>query len=327
MSIAFEYLWLVEENVYGVPLATGLVVGTNQFLVPLIESNSFSMVEDPVFTEIAYGGGQDIVADFVADSRECKGSLSTLAYPALSAFLHSCAITRVNTGQTLPYVTDQPPGDLVSFTAYHMIRGRDGVFIPYSYPGIKIGKLGGSVSRSDPKWKLKLELVGMKEYPNASDSSAAFTPPAPPTEAQYPKGPYTFSHTSGNVLLGGTARVRYSSLDYTITNKLNPESFESKWVQSNAALGREADANLDLQLLSTTDLRATYQALTNQGFSIEANNGTHTQTIGFNGNNHINKLPYDLPLGKSFMQKMTVRNKWDATALSGAGADVTTAST
>lgn len=77
-STAFEYLWLVEEPSYGTPLPSGLVVGTNQFLVPLVESNSFSMVEDPVFTNIAYGGGLDVVADQVSDTRECKGSLATL---------------------------------------------------------------------------------------------------------------------------------------------------------------------------------------------------------------------------------------------------------
>jgi hypothetical protein len=327
ISTAPEYVWLVEENAFGVPLTTGLVVGTNQFLVPLIESNSFSMVEDPIFTDIPYGGGTDTTADTVADSRVCKGSLSTLGYPALTAFLLNAAVTRINGAQTLPWVTTEPPFDLVSFTAWHYIRGRDGLWIPYCYPGIKIAKLALSVSRADPKLKLQLDLVGTKELPNSIDSSTLPTAPNPPSEANYPKGPYTFSHTGGNVLLGGSALTKYSDLSATITNKLDPQPFESHWVVSNQMCGRDAESDVSLQLVSTSDLRPTYQTLTARGYSIEFNNGTHTSTINFNGNNYTNKLPYDLPLGKQFMQKATFKNRWDAAALSGLGADITVTST
>lgn len=326
-AIAPEYLWLVEEADFATPLTTGLTVNTNQFLIPLVDSNSFSMVEDPVFTSIPYGGGLDVEADTVTDSRQCKGSLSTLGYPGLTAFLLSAAVTRINNAQTAPWTTTEPPFDLVSFTAWHYIRGRDGVWIPWCYPGIKIAKLAGTVSRSDPKLKLQLDLVGTKELPNALDSSTAPTAPGVPTEANYPKGPYTFSHTGGNVLLASSALTKYTDLSFTITNKLDPQPFESKWVQTNQACGRDAESDISLLLYSTADLRATYQAQTAKGYSIEFNNGTHTQTITFNANNYLNKLPYDLPLGKQFMQKATFKNRWDPTALTGVGADVTVTST
>ena len=117
--------------------------------------------------------------------------------------------------------------------------------------------------------------------------------------------------------------TKYSSLTFSVTNKLDPQPWENHWVQTLAALGREASADLDLMLTSTGDLRATYQALTSQGFNLEFNNGTHTSKLDFLSNNHINKLPYDLPLGKTFMEKATFRNKWDPTANSGAGGDLT----
>jgi hypothetical protein len=325
-STAPEYLWLVEESAYGTPVVSP-VVGTSQFLVPLLDSNSFSMVEDPVFQEIPYGGGLDVVADVVADHREVKGTLNTLGYPALFAFLMNAAVTRVNAAQTAPWVTTEPPLDLVSFYAYHLIRTRTGTWLTYGYPGCKVISLQGSVSRQDPKLKLSLQLQAQKELPNASDSSAAPTPPAAPTEAQYPRGPYLFSHTGGNITWNSGTLAQYSELSFSINNKTDPQWFEGNWLYSNGCKGREATADMSLLLKATPGLRANYQSLTAGGFSLEFNNGTHTATVNFNGNNHINKLPFDLPLGKEFMQKAAWRNKWDPTALSGAGADITFTST
>jgi hypothetical protein len=320
-SNANEYLWLVEESAYGTPVASP-VVGTSQFLVPLVDSNSFAMTEDPEFQEIAYGGGLDVVADVVADTRTVKGSLSTLGYPLLTKWLLQAAVTRVNAGQTSPWVTTEPVNDLASISVYHLIRGRDGSWLSYSYPGTKIAGINLSVSRQDPKLKLKLDLVGQKEFPNAADSSAALTPPAAPTEAQYPRGPYLFSHTGGLVLLGGSALTRYTDLTVDIKNKLDPQCYESRWVQTLGAKGREATADAGLLLTSASNLRATYQAVTSQGLSVAFNDGTTTTTIAFNSNAHVNKLGFDLPLGKEFMQKATFRPKWDRSALTGAGADI-----
>jgi len=325
-SSAPEYLWLVQESSYGTQVTTK-TVGTNQFLVPLHESNSFSMAEDPVFQEIPYGGGLDVVADVVADHREVKGSLTTLGYPALAAFLLNAAVTRVNAGQTSPWTTTEPPGDLASFYAWHLIRDRSGAWHTRAYSGVKVLSIEGSVSRQDPKLKLKLELQAQKELPNAVDSSTAPTAPAAPTEAQYPRGPYLFSHTGGNVLLGGSALTKYDSLSFKITNKVDPRWFESRWLSDLVCVGREATSDMSLLLKSSPDLRSTYQAVTSQGFSIEFDNGTNSLKVDFNGNAHINKLPYDLPLGKVFMQNATFRNKWDAAANAGAGADVTITTT
>lgn len=328
VSTAPEYLWLVEESAYGVPMAAP-VVGASQFLVPLVDSNSFAMSEEPQFQEIKYGGGLDVVADVVADHRVCKGSLSTLGYPALTAFLLKAAVTKIDaavapaTANTVPWVTTEPAGDLASFTVYHMIRRRDGSLIVHGYPGCKVMSLEGSVSRQDPKLKLKLELMAQKELPNAADGSAAPTPPAPPAETDYPRGPYLFSHTGGNVLLAATALTQYENLTFRVNNKVDARHWESKWIQTMGLKGREASADVDLLLKATPALRSDFLALTSRSLAVKFNNGVNTATIDYHGNNHLNKIPYDLPLGKEFTQKATWRNKWDAVA----AADVTVSST
>ena len=34
-------------------------------------------------------------------------------------------------------------------------------------------------------------------------------------------------------------------------------------------------------------------------------------TLDFHGKNHITKLPYDLPLNQAFMQRLTLKNRFD----------------
>jgi tail tube protein len=321
-STAREYLWLIEESSYLTSVASP-VVGTSQFLVPLVESNAYPTGEEVELVDTPFGGGLDVVAESSGDFHTVKGSFSTLGYPALTAFLMKAAVTRVNAGQTLPWVNTEPFMDLASFTAWHVFRGRDGALVKKQHVGGKILSLAGSISRTDPRLKFKVDVQFSKELPNPVDSSVAGTAPADPTDAQYPRGPYLFSHTKGNILLGGSALTMYEDLSFTITNKADPHAFENNWVQTLGILGRAATADINLLLRSSTDLRATYLALTSQGFSIEFNNGVNTGTLGFNANNHINKLPYDMPLGKEFMQKASFVNKYDPSA----GTDLTWTST
>lgn len=321
MATAREYLWIVQESALGTQVVSP-VVGTSQFLIPLVESNSFGMVEDVELLPVAYGGGVDVVADVIPGKRTNAGTLTTLGYPALVAFLHNAAVTRINSGQTSPWTTTEPVADLASFTVWHVVKPRTGSAWVYQYPGCKVASLTGSVSRSDPKLKLSLEIQASKELPNAWDSSTAGTPPAAPTEAQYPRGVYTFAHTKGFVKWGGTAVTQYSSLQYKISNKLDAGFWEDDWLTTLSALGREATADVDALLKVSPDWRAVYQAVTSGAFELKFGNGTNTAKLDFCGKNHVSKVPFDLPLGKEFQQKISLMNKWDAAAASGAGGDV-----
>jgi hypothetical protein len=321
-STAPEWLWIVEESAWGVPVASP-VVNTSQFLVPLIDSNAFSMVEQPVFNGIAFGGGFDVEADYVVDQRECKGSLSTLGYPALAAFLHQAAVTRINTGQTLPWVTTEAAGDLASFSIYHQIRQRNGTIRTYAYPACKVMGLDVSISRQDPKLKIKLDLQAKKELPNAFDSSAALTAPTAPVDTDYPRGPYVFSHTSTRVKFATVAFAQYDELSYSIKNKMDPKFFEDRWLQINSIKGRESTADLTSLLKTSPDFRALLQVGTRQAFEIGFGNGTSTLKVDFSGKVYANKASFDLGLGKEFMDKVGLMTQWDASA----SADVVITST
>lgn len=325
-AYAAEFVWLIQESSYGTQVASP-VVGTSQFLVPLNDSNSFTMAETPNFMEVAYGGGIDTPADLVEGPRGVAGELSCLGYPALTAFLMGAAVTRVNAAQTAPWVTTEPQYDLASFTAWHFVRTRSGSWVVQQYPGVKVAKLSGSCSRQDPKLKLKLSLVGQKELPNAADGSTTATAPAGPTEAQYPAGPYTFNHLAGGVTGGGGSLSNFDDVSFDVTNKLVPCWWENRWLAELVCLGREAEATVGLKLTTTPDLRSQYQAATRNGFGLAWNNGTKAQTLSYGSNSYVNKLPYDLPLGKPFRQPATFRCLWDPTANSGAGGDVSVSNT
>jgi Phage tail tube protein len=324
-----ECLFIIEEPTYGVAAVTPVVWPTTSptaYYIPLTEGNSFTMVEDPVLVETMYGGGVATPDEVEGDHRECKGNLKVLAYPALAAFLANLAVTPSN-GSTVPYVNAEPAGDRASVTMIHGFKGRDGTTWIYGYSGVKVTTGGLDVSTADPRVMLTFGLQGQKETPNALDSSAAPSLTWP-TEAQLPKGPYLLSHSAGTMKLGsstgtgGTALAQYESISLKVTNKPDPRFFENHWLYCLGVYGVEATADVLLLLKATPALRTAYQAITSQGFSVEFNNGTNTLTVNFNGNNHINKLPFNLDIGKEFLQPTTFRNKYDRTA----GAALTIAS-
>ena len=308
-----EYLWLVQEGSYGTPVASP-VVGTSQYLIPLVESNSADFNEDPTIVTTPFGGGEDTDAEAISDMQTVKASISTLGYASLAPFLLNAAATRVNAGQTLPWVTTEPVNDLASFSAYKNQRGRDGTWIPYAYAGCKVLSLNGTCSRQDPRLKLKLEVQAQKEYPNAKDSSAALTAPTAPTDAQYPRGCYLFSQLSGGITFGTGTLARFSDLAFTLTNKLDPQWYESSWVQTLGCHGREATADMTLLLTATANMKAQYQAVTKQAFKIVFTSGANSLTIDFKGNVYIPKFKFDLSLGKEFMIKASFKGLYDVTA-------------
>lgn len=322
-STAREWLWLVRESAYKVPIAVP-VVGTDQFLIPLPESNAFPLAEDITFGDIAFGGGFDVVRETVPGMRTIKGTITVPGYPLLAAELCAAACNRINTAQTLPFVTTEPATDIVSYSLYHQIRTRAGTILTYAYPGAKIISLEGSVTRQRAQGlQLKVEFQAWKELPNAFDSSAALTAPTAPTDAQYPTGPYTIKHTLANVLRAGTAIDSYEELTFKITNKMDPCFFEDDWLSILPCLGREATVDMSLLLKPSPDLREIFKAVTSHAFLLKFDNGVNTLTINFGPNNHLNKLPFDLGLGKVFRQKATWMNKWDSSG----SADVIASST
>jgi hypothetical protein len=315
---AREFLWIVQESALNTPVGSPVVYPTSSFnsgYVRLIDGNSFSMYAKPVIEEIPYGGGYAVTAEAVSDHYECKGQLKTKLYPGIAPFLLGWAFTR-NDG-TNPWITSEPIGDLASCSVYHAVRRSDGTYRRKVFSGCKVAGARIEVSRQSTTAMLTLDLQACKSAGNAMDStsdpnSSVF--PAP-TEAEYPTAPYTFKMTAGGLTIA-SGRTEYEDLAIAVQNALDGRWFEQSYLQVNQFCGRASTLDTTLYLKASPDDRSTFEAITTQSVSIVFTNGVTGQnlTIQFNGQNTITDLPYDLPLNQAFMQKLSLKNRFDATA-------------
>lgn len=321
---ASQWAWCVRESAYGTT-KTSPTAGTDSIYLNLPDSNAFNSTSVPVPFVTPYGGGFDVGADLSIDHHNTTGKLTTLLYPDQAAFWLGLAVQRINSAQDSPFVTTEPPGDLASFVLYHAIKARSGTITRHRFPGGKVNNLKLSASRSDPRWKVELDFVFQKQYPHPTGSLAA--PDATefplPTEASYPSNPYLFSETVGEFKRAGTALSQYQSIEINIGNALDPLHFESPWLSTCGAHGRSATINASLLYKTSPDHLTDLQAGTSRAFIVKLTKGTKILTINFNGANHVSAATYNLGLGKEFIQDIAIMNKWDRTALSGAGDDVT----
>jgi hypothetical protein len=321
---AREYLMIVKESALGTVVANP-VAGTDAIYVRLIDGNAFTMVADPVIEEVPYGGGFAVTAEAISDHYECKGQLKTKLYPSQAALLLGWAITRVGASPQAPWATTEPVGDLASCSVYHAVRNSDGTYGLKRYAGCKVAGWRVEVSRQSTTAVLTLDLVAAQEFGNAMEGTADPTAdefPAP-QEGQYPVGPYTFKQTAGQLSVG-SVRSQYESLAIAGRNALDGRWFESAHLQVVQSCGRSTTLDAALMLKSTPDDRSAYEALAAQSCSVGFNTGGAgtNLTLAFNGQNTITKLPYDLPLNQVFLRKLSLKNRWDPSANSGAGGDI-----
>jgi hypothetical protein len=314
-----EFLWLVKESSYGVPMSNP-VAGTDALYIRLTDGNAFTMVATPVIQEIPYGGGLAVTAEAVSDFTAVQGSLRTKLYPSQAPLLLGWLLTRVGADQAQPWPTTEPPGDLASVSAYHAVQRSDGTYKRTRYAGVKplSGRL--ACARPAPIWTLSLDLVAQRNVGNLHDGSADPTAaefPAP-GEADYPTGPYLFLHSAPQDGQGGfqvgTVRTQYESLAIAVRNALDARPFESRFLQVCSFRGRASTLEAHLRLKATPDDRAAYEALVAQATRLTLNDGTHTCVLDFRGQNTITKLPHDLPLDKVFMITLALKNRWDPAA-------------
>lgn len=325
MAIVRQFAMIVLETVtYGTPKVSP-VAGTDLFYVPISESNAFSGTMEPRLVETPWGGGWDVLGDVQAADFETKGSLSIFGYPALAAILAKAAITRVNSGQTAPWTTPEPPGDLASISFYHGFQLRSGTVKRRRLAGGKVAKFTGQCSTKEPRLKLKVDFLFQKEVGNPVDSSS--DPDATefplPGDSDFPRGPYLHQHSKGEFKLASTAIVGYESLNLVVTNKLAPGVFEDRYPSLIECEGRETTLDANLLLRSSPDMRARLQGVTEGALVVKWNNGTNTLTIDLKAKAHVAKADYDLPVGELFMQPVQFKSKYD----SASGVDLSVSST
>jgi hypothetical protein len=293
------------------------VAGTDSAYIRLVDGNSFSMYARPVIEEIPYGGGLAVTAEAVSDHYECKGQLKTKLYPSQAAMLMGWALSRINSGQTSPWVTTEPAGDLASCSVYHAVRRSDGTYRRKLFSGCKVGGWRVEVSRQSTTATLTLDLVASKSAGNAMDGTTDPTGTAfpAPAETDYPTGPYTFKMTAGGITVA-SVRTEYEDLAIAGQNAIDGRWFEQSYLQVVQFCGRSTTLDTTLYLKATPDDRSAYEAITAQAASAVFTNGVTGQamTIQFNGQNTIMDLPYDLPLNQAFMHKLSLKNRFDPNA-------------
>ena len=314
----FEFLMIAKESALGTVMGTP-VLGTDKFYLRLTDGNSFSMQAVPQYVDIPYGGGEAITVESLSEYTDCKGTLTTKLYPSQAAILFNWAQNRINSGQTSPWTTTEPPGDLASMSVYHAYQRSDGTLKRTRYAGVKVTRWQIAASATDPVFKLTLDLQAVKEVGNPIDSSSdpdATEFPAP-ADTDLPSGPYLFRHSSGGLLLGsssGTVRTQYDDFSLDVTNTMDARPFESQFIQMIAFRGRASMLNATLRLKATPDDLTSFLSGTAQRAQLTLANGTTTTVIDYKSSNKIRQLTRDLPLDRAFMYRLQMKNVRDASA-------------
>ena len=314
-----EFLFLVQESAYKTPVSSPVVWPTasaNAFYVRLDGANVFTMRPRPVMVAVPYGGGVAIDAFRVSDKIECKGRLVTKLYAGpLSAFLLQWGGQQINSGQTAPWTTTEPAGDLASVSIYHAVTRSDGSIKRRVYLGCKVDGWDIDVSEDSTIATLSMDISGSTPQGNQFDSSTdptAVTFP-PPTDPQLPTNPYVFIHASGGLTVG-TARTQFQSLKLASKNVIARRFWANRFVNLMRFVGRSTTLEAVNFYAPTPDDRTSYEGLTTETTSFALNNGTHSITFNMNTASVISQFEDQLPLNDLYTQTMTITNQWDSTA-------------
>lgn len=325
-AVAREFLMLVQESAYKTPVASPVVWTTaltynteTAAYLRLDEGNAFTMRPRPVMVNVPYGGGVAVDAFRVSDKLACTGNLRVKLYAGLAPFLLNWASARINTGQTSPWTTTEPAGDLASCSIYHAIQRGDGTFKRRVYLGCKVSSWTLDCSMDATVATLNLGLIASTPQGNQFDSSSdptSTTFPAP-ADNNFAVDPYVWIHTAGNIAIyNGSSVTRNAITQLTVgsQNQLASSYFNNRFLQKARLMGRKTTAAVKLEYDTTPDDRTAYEGLTQQTVSVEFNSGVRTMTFSLNANNLFDPLEDDLPLPDLFWQNSTLNNQWDPVA-------------
>jgi len=253
----------------------------------------------------------------VSDKIECKGKLVTKLYAGpLSQFLLQWAAQQINTGQTSPWTTTEPAGDLASVAIYHAIARSDGSIKRRVYLGCKVDGWDVEVSEDGTIATLSMDLSASTPQGNQFDSSTdptGTTFPAPTDNPnQMPINPYVFVHASGGLTIG-SARTQFQSIKLSVKNQIARRFWANRFVNLMRFVGRSTTLQAVNFYAPSPDDRTAYEGLTAETTTYALNNGTHSVTFTLNTASVISQFEDQLPLNDLYTQTMTVANQWDPT--------------
>jgi hypothetical protein len=317
--MAREFLLLVTESAYKTPKASP-VVGTDSIYIRLDGGNAFKMRPRPMPVSIPYGGGVATDNFTVSDKILCAGTLTTKLYATQAKLLLGWAGSVINSGQTSPWTTTEPAGDLASMAVYHAVQRSDGTYKRRLYLGTKVDSWSLEFSEESQVGTLNLELSASTPQGNSFDASAdpTATPFPAPTDVQLPTDPYLFIHSSGTLTMG-SARSNFSGFRIASKNKLAKRWWANRFCALMRFTGRDTSLDCTHYYQASPDDRPVYEALTTMSGSVVLNNGSKTTTIGMQAANVFSAVEDQLPLSDLYTQQLTLKNQYD----NAAGTDLT----
>ncbi len=321
MSFApYEFLLIVKESAFGTQKAgsvSTLLAAGDAMYIRLAGANRFTPRPTPRILKIPFGGGYAVQGYSVSDRFAIGGQLQVELCYTQAALLLDWGITRINVGQTTPWVTTEPSGDLASCTVYHAVmRMDDSTIKRRRYKGVKIASGALASSADSGLTMLTLNLVAQKMDGNAYDASTdpdatAFPAPA---DTVFPVDPVLFVQGSGAFLIAASALTYCESANLSWTNTLDSQFFQSHFLALSRLRGRLSKADFKVMYTASPNFRTIYEALTTQALALSWTNTTHTVALTFNGNNLTDPLADDLTPGKLYDQTFSMENQWDTSA-------------
>jgi hypothetical protein len=337
MAAARKILMACQETSYGVPKTTP-VLGTNKCYYRLDRDGAFTGKSERAQIPIPYGGGFDVEADTAPGVVSSSGGFAFRLYPGLwSKLLLQWACVFINSGRTLPWVTTDaagvlPIGDTPTLSLYEATLKEDGAtWARERWAAVKCDTWELAGNDQDRTLTLSGTWSAQKVVPNEWEAGTA--PDATefpfPTDAQYPYGPYLFSHlatASGGVTIGAagsplaTDERKNAIQSFVIrgTNNYTKKWYASDFLQRNEFTSRAITAEFVLRRKWTPDDRARWRTMVPMDVVVTIDQGTRS---GYTGTNsiqldlHDNNLirPWEPTDGADPTQKLTIANRWSAT--------------
>jgi hypothetical protein len=315
-GFAREFIQITKESAFGVKKTTP-VRGTDQIAIRLEDGNSYTPRANPVTVPVMYGGGYNVEVDTVSDKTEVKGTLKTGLCYSQANFLLGAALSKINSGQTAPWTTTEPPNQFASVWIDHAVWRDDlGTYKRTAYPGMKFDAGSLAVSEDGQRMMASFDLIGSKYQGNTFDSSVdpTSTEFPQPTDAEYPTDYVLFIHSNQALLIDAVAFLKYKSLNFSWQTNHVVDYFANRFVQQMRSWGRKLKLDSDVHLVASPDFRAAFQTLAAKAVSLAFTNTTNTLTFNFQGKARIEGLDDDLPLGTNYQRKLSLGSRFDTTA-------------
>jgi len=311
-----EFLQVTKESAYGTPKTTP-TAGTDVIPIRLGGANQFTMRPNPVVVPVMYGGGLNVEAETISDKTELRGSLQTELTYSQAALLLGAALIPINSGQTAPWVTTEPPGQMASLTIDHAIVYEDtGAVKRTRYTGVKVDAGSIQASEESQKIMLQLDLIGSKYDGNtfdvSSDPNSTVFPL--PEDDDYPTDFVTFIHSADGLLIDTVGFVPYTSLNFSWQRNHDSRFYASRWIQLLRTYGRKFTLESGVTLVASPDLRAAFQTLAAKEVTLAFTDGTTTLNFDFKAHARIEGLEDDLQLGQIYQRTLTIGSRNDAAA-------------